>query len=392
MIKALFIGFCIIFIGIILLLMSTSIDIPTHNKPLNVALSTVHFRGWDVTQNIWEVDAKKGTVPVNQDVFVLTTIRNGHIRSKTNGLSIDSLSATLLKVDQSQQTLQATSIQGILRSSQANALHIQATTLNYDAKTKLIVLQGAIKLAQTDFQIFTQELQFDSTSQKIEFHSPYKIIKKNSVITSNELIIDVQRNQADIPTRFMLTKQINDKPLLVKPQAKSTSTNLILQANSLHYNYGSASPVYTFREQIIITQPNKLFQGNFGKLTTTTLTLTQNVTYRISQGYWNTSAAKKARWLKKELTQDTLISMDRMQIDLANHNLVANGNLRVTQNTLTASSRHGFYSDKKGLLTLLDKVTIHKDQNYLICQKAIIDLKKNTFEAFSIEKALIIKR
>ncbi|KAF0134211.1 MAG: organic solvent tolerance protein OstA [Candidatus Saganbacteria bacterium] len=355
-----------------------------------------YVSGRDNGKKVWEFYAKEGWSGKSGDVTYLKDVSKGRFY-KNGDLIVKDLEAPLVKAWKKNKLIEAFGESNSTNESRLKAviaftprgrrkfanLISDQITYNPDAKTSTV--SGRISLKDNASSLFSNNMSIDhekeisSLSNGVKYKRPDISIncdtidyfaKEEKMIcrASIETTVKSKPNATSLKCDYMEVFIESNKDVIALGSIEATQGKKIIFGNSLTYNKKFKYIIIKENVKAIIEKAKVI--------------LKERTINRL-----------KSEEAKKILHEKTVLTSNLLELSTENGNAKAIGNVFVLQKGKVAKADSAIYSEKDETITLTRGVFLKKEKQWIKCQKIIVSVKNETFDAAgSVEAEFKIKK
>ncbi len=321
---------------------------------------------------VWELFAASGWTEKNQDVTHLEMVRDGKIYSRQGKLILTDLNAPKARAFRYSEIVEA-----------FGPLSAYLDLSKFSSRPK----------PKSDWtKMIGDRIKYIPAEKRSELEGNVILTKKDSNIQADKIIIDHEKKIADISGNIRIKRRDGT-----------------IRANAIEY-LGEAEQLNAAGDLRLDLQEGKI--KTFIKCDQGVIYLDENQDITLSgsleaaQGKKTSSAregtySRKQKGLflrggtrtvlepgeRKKLKEKTVVSANEIFFSTLTGDARASGSVEAFQKGREARSETAVYDDKNEVLTLTGNVRMKKGDQWIRCQKVIISVKKETFEALGVAEA-----
>jgi lipopolysaccharide assembly outer membrane protein LptD (OstA) len=258
------------------------------------------------------------------------------------------------------------------------------------------------------YRMKANRLKYTPDQKKTEMSGDITLSKKNTSIYSGKIMVDHDKNIADIPENVRLIRkdgvlysdsmqyQSKEEKLDAAGHIRLTVTegSLKTRVNSQHASfYTDINRNMKLSGNLEVAQGKKLAIADEGVYSHATKKL--NLKGKVKAVFEKASVVLKAESTqklknpeaKKILKEKTVLTSDELVFSTKTGDADASGSVHVTQKGKEAKADQAVYNDQTEIMILTGNVYLKRGSEWVKAKKVIISVRDETFEAFGAVEA-----
>lgn len=339
-------------------------------------------------KTLWELQAESGWTEKNQEITHLNNVKDGKIYNKEGKLVLYGLIAPRAQAWRQTEVVEAFGPLKVnldlgkfsaVRKDESEWTRMTGNHIKYFPSEKRSEMDGNLVLTKKDSTIFAEKILVDHERKIANISEKIRIKREDGIIRADSIEYLGEAEQLNTAGNVSLALKENK----IKTFIKCNQGTLFLDAGKDISLSGSLE--VTQGKKLSIAREGTYSQKNKGIfLRGGTRTILEKAQAILKEG-----AVKNLQNPEEKsiLKGKTVISANEMLFSTMTGDAKAAGSVEVTQKGREARADSAFYDDKRELLTLSGNVFMKKGKDWISCQKIIISVRKETFEAFGVAEA-----
>jgi lipopolysaccharide assembly outer membrane protein LptD (OstA) len=355
----------------------------------------------------WKINADYIWAGMSKYLFRAEDIHSGRLYDSKGDMVLDGLVAGKLKVNSKSKTLSAfrhINATLIRRKKDGNKtketneepILIYADELRFFDISKRSYLSGEIFMEKGDVTLFpTRGVEIDHDSNTAKLIGGFRMASNEFVASSNYILIDIDNESAVIKKGVTLIRKgdLTDKEGLDDREIRLRRLPAFITATGLRYVMKKDADMIEISGNIKIIHGDRLITGERASYRETekTFLIAGNVTISLGSLDWLIDKKRKPSFNNEEMAESigmkTTIKCDKLEFDGDKKWFRCFGGVVISQPDKTIKCRSLEYDDKKAQVILYGSVeVINEDQGSFKCQKLVLDIDEEAFDAQEIER------
>ncbi len=266
-------------------------------------------------------------------------------------------------------------------------ISLTAAEVKYDIRPKIGYASGGVVLVQGESTVRAPQMKFDLASQVTVATNGVRIMQKGSTLISGTMVASLRTRQAELTgtvTLIRAPRRLEGSKDQIQNALAQQETRITAPRMVFRWDTNEAEA----EGGVVITQPDKVARARRVRYSEVAgrAELEGDVVVEQFSGEW----LVKGGVLQTPTDQDTrsvlvskaVLRCERLVIVLAERDMDAQGNVMVTQNGRSASGERAQYTNKDRRIVLSGNVRLREeDGSQLRADRVVISLVDETLEA-----------
>lgn len=264
---------------------------------------------------------------------------------------------------------------------------IKAPQMRFELRDEVTTATGGVEVTQDGSTLVTASLRYQARTGDVVAEGGVRITREGSSITGRRLLANLMTRRADVRDEVMLVRAPGPPPAdvdrVTRALAKDETT---VSADRVVFRWDTNDAEAEGR--VVVRQRDKTASADrmVYSETSNRLVLTGHVLVEQMSGDWlareGVATPPRDPQEQQALRSTTRLTANRLTMTLKEHDIVAEGSVKVTQQDRWASGDRATYTEATRVIVVMGNVRMQdSDGRRLQADRVVISLVDETFDA-----------